>query len=192
MSSSKTFKLTDQESMFYNNLWQIVNPENAPLVKGKECVAFLKKSGLSVDTLKQIWMISAKNVANIDKEEFYIALKLISFSQNGVEPNLENLNRVQSTILPRLQFENNNNLNNVQINQQQIPNYNLSNSRVALIQTNLANNLDVSNEYGIPQEQMAKYDQYFSIIDQNNKGNLSGQEAKVIFGKSGISREQLI
>ena len=45
---------------------------------------------------------------------------------------------------------------------------------MALIQTNLANNLDVSNEYGIPQEQMAKYDQYFSIIDQNNKGNLSG------------------
>jgi len=55
-------------------------------LEGKEAAQFLKKSGCSTDILKKIWMISAQTDANfLEKEEFYVAMRLIALAQNNME-----------------------------------------------------------------------------------------------------------
>ena len=45
----------------------------------------MKKSGLPVDKLKEIWRISAQtNLSSLSRDEFYVSLRLISYMQNGM------------------------------------------------------------------------------------------------------------
>ncbi|MCQ2817097.1 MAG: EF-hand domain-containing protein [archaeon] len=77
-------KRTKEETGFYSNLFQLADKMNKGVLTGKEAADFLKKSGLSKEILKQIWLIAAKNkTQSMDKDEFYIALRLIALAQNG-------------------------------------------------------------------------------------------------------------
>lgn len=50
-------------------------------VGGKEAVAFFKRSGLPVDTLKTIWKIAARTSNEyLSRDEFYIALRLVAYA----------------------------------------------------------------------------------------------------------------
>jgi hypothetical protein len=40
---------------------------------------------LAIDILKNIWVMSSSNGETLNREEFYVALKLISFAQNNIE-----------------------------------------------------------------------------------------------------------
>lgn len=54
-------------------------------VRGKEAVTFFKRSGLPVEKLKEIWLLAARTSNEyLTKEEFYVALRLIAYHQNGV------------------------------------------------------------------------------------------------------------
>lgn len=54
-------------------------------VGGKEAVTFFKSSGLSVEKLKEIWVIASQvSPAFLTKDEFYVALRLIAYEQNGI------------------------------------------------------------------------------------------------------------
>ena len=58
-----------------------VDPEGMSKVQGKEAVEFLKKSGIGPEMLRNIWNISAKtNLSFLDRDEFYIALRLIAYA----------------------------------------------------------------------------------------------------------------
>lgn len=54
-------------------------------MRGKEAVTFFKRSGLPVDKLKGIWLLAARTSNEyLTKEEFYVALRLIAYHQNGM------------------------------------------------------------------------------------------------------------
>lgn len=54
-------------------------------MRGKEAVTFFKRSGLPVDKLKEIWLLAARTSNEyLTKEEFYVALRLIAYHQNGM------------------------------------------------------------------------------------------------------------
>ncbi len=54
-------QLNDREKGFYSNLIMQADPSGNNKVGGKEGVAFFKRSGLSTDQLKSIWLLSAKS-----------------------------------------------------------------------------------------------------------------------------------
>ena len=61
------------------------DPSGSNKIEGREGVQFFKKSGLATDILKQVWLTSAKtNNTFLTREEFFIALRLIAYAQNGI------------------------------------------------------------------------------------------------------------
>ena len=66
-------------------MWSIANPTNQKTLSGSEAVTFMKKSGLPVDKLKEIWRISAQtNLSCLSRDEFYVSLRLIAYMQNNM------------------------------------------------------------------------------------------------------------
>ena len=84
-------KLNQQEQIYYSKLYQHLDTQNVGAINGKDTVQFFKKSGLSVDNLKKIWITASSSGNTLDKNEFYIALKLIAYIQNNMDPLIENV-----------------------------------------------------------------------------------------------------
>ena len=78
-------KMTNEERGFFSNLFQIADKDNKGKLVGKEAADFLKKSGLPKEILKRIWIISAQtNPQFLERDEFYIALRLVALAQNNL------------------------------------------------------------------------------------------------------------
>ena len=90
---SKTpIQLTKEEEIYYNNLFQLADKDKRGILIGKEGANFLKKSSLPKETLKKIWLISAQtNTHFLEKNEFFIALRLIALAQNNFPFSLNNI-----------------------------------------------------------------------------------------------------
>jgi hypothetical protein len=59
---------------------------------GQDAVAFLKTSGLAKEKLSEIWRFSARTSKEfLTRDEFYCALRMIAFIQNGIEISEESL-----------------------------------------------------------------------------------------------------
>ena len=77
-------KLTEDEDIFYNNIFESLDNRNIGKLDSKEAAEFLKKSGLSRNILKTIWLIASKSsISFIERDEFYVALRLIALAQNN-------------------------------------------------------------------------------------------------------------
>ena len=50
------------------------------IINGKDSVAFFRKTSLPIDILKKIWINASSTGNTLDKDEFFVALKLISYS----------------------------------------------------------------------------------------------------------------
>lgn len=78
------------------------DPSGNNKVGGAEGVAFFKRSGLGKDVLRSIWLLSAKNSNEyLLRDEFYLALRLIAYAQNGVQPTEESIRLNLGVALPR-------------------------------------------------------------------------------------------
>lgn len=85
-------KLTREEKGYYANLFDMASKEGTNKVEGKEGAAFLKKSGLPREVLKNIWMIAAQtNLSWLERDEFYIALRLIALTQNNMPADAKSI-----------------------------------------------------------------------------------------------------
>lgn len=84
----------------------IADPTNRNQVKGKDAVNFFKRSGVPVSTLKEIWVIASTNGEYLDKEEFYVALRLIAYAQNNIPVTADSILQKKTSPLPK--FEDNN------------------------------------------------------------------------------------
>lgn len=93
--------LTNNERGYYSSLLSQADPINANSVQGKEAVPFFKRSGLSVEVLKKIWLIASSNNQSLERDEFYIALKLISYAQNNIEISAESIMKNIPSPLPK-------------------------------------------------------------------------------------------
>ena len=117
MAQSQSFKkklnvqLTRDENMLYNKLYNMLDNNNQGRILGKPAANFMKTSGLDKNTLKQIWLIAAQNSnTQIDKEEFFVALRLIALAQNNMPFSAENIER-NNPIPPLPKFNLNNCMN---------------------------------------------------------------------------------
>ena len=99
--------LTEDEEIYYYNLFESLDIKNKGKLDSKEAAAFMKKSNLSKDALKNIWLIaSQKSINHIERDEFYVALRLIALAQNNLPYDVENIeNNTPIPPLPTFKYK---------------------------------------------------------------------------------------
>uniref|UniRef100_A0A3P9Q5T9 Epidermal growth factor receptor pathway substrate 15 like 1 n=2 Tax=Poecilia reticulata TaxID=8081 RepID=A0A3P9Q5T9_POERE len=86
----------------YENFYRQVDPENTGKVGPTEAALFLKKSGLPDSTLGKIWdLADPEGKGYLDKQGFYVALRLVACAQSGQEVSVSSINQT----LPPPQFK---------------------------------------------------------------------------------------
>ncbi|XP_040846668.1 epidermal growth factor receptor substrate 15-like 1 isoform X5 [Ochotona curzoniae] len=76
----------------YESYYKQVDPAHTGRVGASEAALFLKKSGLSDITLGKIWdLADPEGKGFLDKQGFYVALRLVACAQSGHEVTLGNL-----------------------------------------------------------------------------------------------------
>lgn len=95
-------KLENFERGFYSNLWSQVDPTERGKITGKEAVPFFQRSGLPKDILREIWLLSSPTNETLDKDEFYVALRLIAYAQNKMDVSRESIISNLKAPLPKL------------------------------------------------------------------------------------------
>ncbi|XP_041695647.1 epidermal growth factor receptor substrate 15-like 1 isoform X9 [Coregonus clupeaformis] len=77
----------------YENFYRQVDPGNTGRVGPTEAALFLKKSGLPDVTLGKIWdLADPEGKGFLDKQGFYVALRLVACAQSGQDVSLSSLN----------------------------------------------------------------------------------------------------
>uniref|UniRef100_A0A8C5C7N6 Epidermal growth factor receptor substrate 15-like 1 n=1 Tax=Gadus morhua TaxID=8049 RepID=A0A8C5C7N6_GADMO len=77
----------------YESFYRQVDPGNTGRVGPTEAALFLKKSGLPDITLGKIWdLADPDGKGYLDKQGFYVALRLVASAQSGQEVSLSSLN----------------------------------------------------------------------------------------------------
>ncbi|XP_037625189.1 epidermal growth factor receptor substrate 15-like 1 isoform X3 [Sebastes umbrosus] len=77
----------------FENFYRQVDPGNTGRVGPTEAALFLKKSGLPDVTLGKIWdLADPDGKGYLDKQGFYVALRLVACAQSGQEVSLSSLN----------------------------------------------------------------------------------------------------
>jgi Cytoskeletal-regulatory complex EF hand len=95
-------QLTGKEKGYYSNLLMQADPSGNNKVGGKEGVAFFKRSGLATDVLKNIWLLAAKTSPEyLLRDEFYLALRLIAYAQNNIQPTEDSIRFNLEVALPK-------------------------------------------------------------------------------------------
>ncbi|XP_061744933.1 epidermal growth factor receptor substrate 15-like 1 isoform X3 [Nerophis ophidion] len=80
-------------SPVFENLYRQVDPGNTGRVGPTEAALFLKKSGLPDVTLGKIWdLADPDGKGYLDKQGFYVALRLVACAQSGHDISLSSLN----------------------------------------------------------------------------------------------------
>lgn len=93
--------LTGKERGFYSNMYSLA-ADGSENVSGKDAVTFFSKSGLPKAKMSEIWTIAARTtLSHVTREEFYLALRLIAYHQNGIEANEGSLKLNLEAPLPK-------------------------------------------------------------------------------------------
>ena len=176
-------QLTSDENMLFNKLYNMLDTNNQGRIMGKPAANFMKTSGLDKNILKQIWLIAAQNSnTQMDKEEFFVALRLIALAQNNMPISSESIER-NNPIPPLPQFNLNSNNNMNQNNNQNNfgnrnnqdnfnnnnPNMNYNNNQNNQNQNNNFNNNNQISIFDISEREKINYK---SIFDNQKEPNL--------------------
>ena len=149
-------KLTQEEKGYYSNLFQLVDDQNFGKLKAKDAANFMKKSGLSKDTLKNIYLIASQSSKQfLEKDEFYVALRLIALAQNNMPYNAQAI--ITNKPLPPL------------------PNFNLKKDFLA----------DDDNLFEMRDDEKVKYKRFFDINKDGNNDNISARKAIQMWRSTG-------
>ena len=107
-------KLTEEEKIYYNNLFLQLYKCNIGKIEAIDAARFIVKSGLSKEILKNIWLISSSTIDIddfLEKDEFFVMLRLIALAQNNLPYNVESIEK--NSPLPPLPI-----FNNISVNMQ--------------------------------------------------------------------------
>ena len=142
----------------------------------------MKKSNLSKQVLKEIWLIAAKSSNTyILKEEFYVALRLIALAQNNM-PFTEQSIEKNNPIPPLPNFDLNRNPNNNQNN------FNQNNNNNNQYNFNQNNNQDI---YEIPDKEKAFFTNIFNNRKEPNGERITAHNSILIWKKIMLMTMQL-
>ncbi|XP_075411980.1 epidermal growth factor receptor substrate 15 isoform X2 [Tenrec ecaudatus] len=95
MAAAAQFSLTQLSSgnPVYEKYYRQVDTGNTGRVLASDAAAFLKKSGLPDLILGKIWDLADTDGKGIlNKQEFFVALRLVACAQNGLDVSLSSLN----------------------------------------------------------------------------------------------------
>lgn len=203
MSKRISVKLTREERAYYSNLFEMAAKDNASKIEGKDGAAFLKKSGLSREVLKNIWLKAAQtNLSWLERDEFYVALRLIALTQNDMPADEKSI--INNDPIPplakfdlkieekKVEEESVNNLknsmfsvNNPQNNNNNNNNFN-NNSNLSM-EGNMINS-NTSDEQEITEQEYTKYNHIFNKHkDKSNPKVINFNTAFNIFTSARIS-----
>lgn len=83
-------------------MFELANKQKGSNLSGTDAVAFMKTSGLPNTKLSEIWRFSARTSKEfLTRDEFYCALRMISYVQNGIETSEESLKFEIDVPLPK-------------------------------------------------------------------------------------------
>ena len=153
-------------------------------LEGKEAAQFLKKSGCSTDILKKIWIISTQTDPNfLEKEEFYIALRLIALAQNNMEVSEESI-KFNNPLPP---------LPNIDLREKRVHEQSVNTSVVNTSINGTNQNISVfqdQSQWAITDEDNKKYTELFNK-NKDLDSKISLMKAFEMFKKSRIAQEKL-
>ena len=179
VENKKHFELTKDEYIFFNKIYKMLDNDNQGRIKGKEAANFMKTSGLEKGILKQIWLISVKKTnAQIEKEEFFEAMRLIALAQNNMPFSEENIEKnYPIPPLPKfnLNISVNNNFNNNQINKNESKNINTTYSI-----------------YNLSEKEKINYKNIFDNHKESNFERISAHNAILIWQDSNADDQTII
>ncbi|XP_060797220.1 epidermal growth factor receptor substrate 15-like 1 isoform X3 [Neoarius graeffei] len=93
MAALTTLTQLSSGNPMYENFYRQVDPGNTGRVGPTEAALFLKKSGLPDITLGKIWDLADPDGKGfLDKQGFYVALRLVACAQSGQDVSLASLN----------------------------------------------------------------------------------------------------
>ncbi|XP_061680244.1 epidermal growth factor receptor substrate 15 isoform X4 [Syngnathoides biaculeatus] len=93
MAASLTLNQLSSGNPIYDKYYRQVDPRASGRVAAADAASFLKRSGLADLVLGKIWDISdSERKGSLNKQQFFIALRLVACAQNGLEVALKSLN----------------------------------------------------------------------------------------------------
>ena len=174
-------RMTNEEKGYFSSLLEMADKNMTGKLEGKVAANFLKKSGLPKEILKNIWLIAAQTNPNfLEKDEFYIALRLVALAQNGMECSKEAI-RLNHPIPPLPKFD----LKNASSSIATSTTGQSFASSVA--QQNPQMNINISGFTILP-EQSAQYENLFKSQKDGDE-SISILKAKQIWLSSGVSND---
>ena len=158
-------RLKPSERGFFSSLFDVACPPGGNKINGKDAAAFLRRSGLSKEALKQIWEISDQNSEMaLTRDNFYIALRLVALAQNGYEISPEGIISDIDVPLPR--FEGSLGASG--------PRPNMDGGEV----------IGPPSKYSITDEEIQKYSEICKSVDTEGKGYLNSDQVDIILEKT--------
>ena len=192
-------QLTGDENMFYNKLYSMLDNNNQGRIMGKPAANFMKTSGLDKNILKKIWLIAAQNSnTEMDKEEFFVAMRLIALAQNNMPFSAENIERNNPIPpLPKFNINMNNNMNqnnnqnnfgnrNNQDNFNNTPNSNFNNQNT---QNNFNNNQN--SIFDISESEKINYKNIFDNQKEPNLERIRAHNAIIVWKDNNASDDAI-
>lgn len=94
--------LTEAQKTHYGTLWTAADADRDGAIGPNDAAAFFHLSGLTQDTLGNIWTQVCPSGSSLSPDQFVYYCELISMAQNSVAPNLQELLRIkgQGTPIP--------------------------------------------------------------------------------------------
>ncbi|XP_053929278.1 epidermal growth factor receptor substrate 15 isoform X3 [Cuculus canorus] len=93
MAARLTLTQLSSANPVYEKFYRQVDSTNAGRVLASDAAVFLKKSGLTDLVLGKIWDLADTDGKGIlNKQEFFVALRLVACAQNGLDVSLSSLN----------------------------------------------------------------------------------------------------
>ena len=94
-------KFKREERDYYSKLFNMAKSKGMNKVTGNDAALFFRKSRLSPDTLKKIWLLAAQTDPSfMDRDEFYVALRLVALAQAKREVSLNAVKKNIDSPLP--------------------------------------------------------------------------------------------
>lgn len=150
----------------YEAYFKEVDTKGKAIIPALQAATFLKKSGLKQSYLSQIWELAdSKGKGSLDKQGFFVALKLIALVQNGHEASINNL--LISTPAPKMGSSNKGSLSN-----------------------NVSPTDDHNSDWAINENEKVKYEKIFNSMSPVN-GLLPGSKVKPVLLNSKLPKDTL-
>jgi len=102
-----SISLTKREVQRYTMLLSMLDTDNDNEVGGAEGASFLRRSGLDTDHLREIWRLASGGTSKLrlNKEDFFIACKLVAVTQVKGEPDVRSLTTGESLPLADFHYD---------------------------------------------------------------------------------------